>query len=277
MSTEPTPPTTTATAPTAPATPAPATAPNPAPPPAPPAEPNALATALSSGWEQFTKGELISYRLMALILVVVAAVGTTIYITRSNFKVASALWADFDSLNGSTSVSSLKEFAGKNPDTVPGRLAELELARALLGPDGIERFNSPDAAKRKEAVANVEQARDSFVKLAEAFKDDPVLKAVCWQGAAKAEASLVGMTKEGTTQRIGDPNKAVEYLDKVAEAAPDTDWGKDAKKLADILRNKNTQDQVFTLQASVYTIEKPTDPSLAPKAPTGGLPGVPVP
>lgn len=293
MSTEPKPPTTAATAttgtapaplaPTAPTTTAPAPAVTA--PPAPPAEPNALATALSDGWTQFTSGQLISYRAMAIILVAVAAIGTYVYVSRSNRKVDSGRWTEFDSLTGTTSVSSLEEYAKKNPNTTQAKLAELEVARTLLGPEGMDRFAVADPAKRKEAVENVEKARDSFLKLADGFKDDPLLKVVCLQSAAKAEASLVGMTREGTTQRIGDPNKAVEYLDKVAEAAPDTDWGKEAKKLADALRNKTTQEQVLLLQGSVYTSEKPTDPLSAPKSPFGapgglgggfdGLPGFP--
>lgn len=275
MSTEPTPPTTAATAPTAP------TAPNtPTPPPEPKAEPNALATALSTGWEQFTRGELVSYRMMAVVLVVVAVIGTTVYITRSKFQVESDRWTRFDSLNGSVSISALEEFAKENPNTAQARFAELDVARTLLGPDGIERFALPDAARRKEAVENVEKARDSFLKLADAYKDDLVLKVICYQGAAKAEAALVGMLKDGSLDQYrGDPKKAVEYLDKLAEAAGDTDIGKDAKKLADALRNQSAQDQVIQLQRSVYLIPAPAVPGLDPKAPTGdpfgGLPGLP--
>ncbi|MDY3559807.1 hypothetical protein R5W23_000977 [Gemmata sp. JC673] len=275
MSTEPTPPTTAATAPTAPTT-APTA---PAAPPEPKAEPNALATALSTGWEQFTKGELISYRAMAVTLVVAAVVGTTIYITRSNFKVESGRWTEFDGLSGSASVSSLEEFAKKNPDTVQARLAEVETARALLGPEGIERFSLTDPARRKEAIDNVEKARDSFLKLADAYKDDPIMKAVCLRGAAKGEAALVGMPKDGAPDQYrGDPAKAAEYLDKLAEAVPDTEWSKDAKKLAESLRSNPRQ--VIDLQDRAYAMPKPIDPGLAPKSPIdnpfgAGLPGLP--
>ena len=46
------------------------------PPPAtaPKAEPNALAASLNTGWEQFKQGKLISYPMMALILVIVGLV-----------------------------------------------------------------------------------------------------------------------------------------------------------------------------------------------------------
>ncbi|HEY1187412.1 MAG TPA: hypothetical protein VGE74_07120 [Gemmata sp.] len=278
MSTEPKPPTTAATATTGTA-PAPAapTPPAPTPPPAPPAEPNALMVALSDGWEQFRTGQLISYRAMAIILLVVAGIGTYWYVTWNNNKLASTRWTEFDALNGTTSVASLEEFAKKNPNTTQAKLAELEVARTLLGPEGMDRFAVADPAKRKEAVENVEKARDSFLKLADGFKDDPVLKAVCLHGCAKAEAALVGMPKEGAADQYrGDPKKAAEYLDKVAETVPDTAWGKEAKELAASLRN-NPQ-QVINVQDSAYTLPKPVDPLLAPKAPLppGGLSGLPV-
>ena len=91
-----------------------------------------------------------------------------------------------------------------------------------------------------------------------------------------AEAALVGMTKDNSTEFRGDPKKAIEWLDKVAESAPDTDWGKDAKKFADELRNLNTQDQVVKLQTSVYSALTPSLPGFDPKMPrdpTHGFPG----
>ena len=250
----------------------PATTTPPVAPPAPKAEPNALATALYSGWEQFKRGQLVSYPAMAIILLVVAGVGATVYITRSNRKVESAKWAELDAL---ASVSSLKEFAEKNPNTVQGRVATLEVARTQLGPEGVDRFVVQDPQVRKTAADNVEQARDAFARLADEFKDDPLLRAECLFGAAKAEAALVGMSKDGSADQFrGDPKRAVELLDKAADAAPDTDWGKGAKKLADTLRNQNTQQQVVTLQASVYTMSAPTAPSFDPKAPLGGPGGL---
>ncbi len=91
---------------------------------------------------------------------------------------------------------------------------------------------------------------------------------------AKAEAALVGMLKDGTLdQYYGDPAKVLEWLDKVAEAAPETDWGKDAKKLADDLRNMNTKQQVIDVQRMVYLMPtlSPSGPKM-PFDPTGKMP-----
>lgn len=242
-------------------------------PPVAPAEPNALASALAGSWEQLKQGQLIGYRLMAVVLLVAAGIGTALYISSSNRKVASAKWTELESL---ASVPALTEYVEKNPNTPQARIASLDLARAQLGPDGIDRFAAPDPQVRKTAVENVEKARDAFAKLVDEFKGDPLLKTICLLGAARAEAALVGMPKEGQLETFrGDPAKAIEWLDKVAEAAGETDWGKDAKKLADTLRNQNTQQQVAKLQASVYSIPTPTMPSFDPKSPLGGSGGLP--
>ena len=98
--------------------------------------------------------------------------------------------------------------------------------------------------------------------------------------AAKAEARVhVGIPKEGQLEQAAAANlaKAIEWLDKVTEAAPETDWGKSAKKLADVLRNQNTAEQVATLQAELFDLSStlpkfPYDPKM-PKDPIHGFPG----
>ncbi|AMV27152.1 hypothetical protein VT84_22310 [Gemmata sp. SH-PL17] len=234
-------------------------------------EPNVLAASLANGWEKFKQGQLVSYRVMALTLVIVAAVGVTYYILVSNKKVESSKWVEWDSLG---SVASMEEYAKKNPNTPQARLAALEVARIQLGADGIERLPAQDKDVRKKAVESIEKARETFSKLVDEFKDDPLLKTQCLLGAAKAEAVLVGMLKDDSLDQFrGDPKKAIDWLDKVAEAAPDTNWGKDSKKLADELRNLNTKDQIVKLQTTVYSIQAPSLPTLDPKMP--GLTGIP--
>lgn len=239
----------------------------------PKVEPNALTTGLSSAWERFAQGRLISYPMMALLLVLVAGIGVTIWIVRERRAAELAKWVELDGL---TTTAALEEFIKKYPNTKQAKLAELEIARTQLGSEGIDRLTVPDATVRKAATESVEKARDAFAKLVDDFKDDPVLKVECMLACAKAEAVLVGMPKEGQLVEFrGNPAKAIEWLDKVAEAAPETDWGKDAKKFADTLRNLNTQQQVVALHASVYdltpTLPKfPFDPK-APKDPAHGF------
>ncbi len=242
----------------------------------PKTEPNALAAGLSTGWQRFTQGQLISYPLMGVFLLVVAGIGVTWWIVHERRKAESAKWVELDGLSSN---SGLEEFAKKYPNTRQAKLAELEVARNQLGPDGIDRLTADRPEVRKAAIENVEKARKSFEKLADDFKDDPVINVLCLLACAKSEAVLVGLPKEGQIQEFrGDPKKAIEWLDKVAVAAPDTDWGKDAKKLADALRNLNTQQQVVSLQASVYDLRpKLPDPQAPgfPGGPHSGLPNIP--
>jgi hypothetical protein len=238
----------------------------------PKAEPNALATGLSTGWARFTQGQLISYPMMGVFLLIVAGIGVTWWIVHERRKAESAKWVELDARSTN---ADLEEFAKKYPGTRQAKLAELEVARNQLGPEGIDRLTADRPEVRKLAVENVEKARTSFATLADDFKDDPVIHVLCLLACAKSEAVLVGLPKEGQLQEFrGNPAKAIEWLDKVFVAAPDTDWGKDAKKLADALRNLNTQAQVVQLQASVYIM--PTLPKFdgkMPLDPTHGFPG----
>jgi hypothetical protein len=268
-------------------------------PPQPKAEPNVLAQSLAGGWEKFKQGKLISYTAMAVILLVVAAVGATWWIVSERRKAESAKWTELDEDYRLASPAALDEYAKKYPGTIQAKLAMLEIARTHLGPDGIDKMfikandlQTPSAGEsenkartiRDAAVKNVELAREEFAKLVDEFKDDPVIRVECMLACAKAEAVLVGIPKEGKVdfrdpgkplppaEGRGDPNKAIEWLDKVAEAAPDTDWGKDSKKLADALRNKNTEQQVRLLQNSVFDVS-PALPFGGPGIP--GMPGLP--
>lgn len=261
--------------------------PAPAPTPAtdatqPKAEPNALATWLSNAWTKFKQGKLIGYPLMALLLVLIAGVGVGWWILHERRKTEAAKWIELD---GIASVSELEKYAEKNPNSLQGRLAKLEVARMHIGPQGMDQMFikgsdlsaspfDPEADRkarelRATAIANVEKAREEFATLADDFKKDPVIRVECMLACAKAEAILVGIPKEGQlTERRGSPAKAIEWLDKVAAEAPDTAWGKDAKKLADALRNQNTQEQVATLQASLFDLSPslpPFDPTKRPK------------
>lgn len=239
-------------------------------------EPNALASGITTGWEKFKQGKLISYPMMALILFLIVGIGVTWWLLYERSKTQSARWVELDSR---ASEASLKEFIDANPGTIQAKIAKLEIARLHLGQEGVDRMyveaqipGDPESERRARetrdsGVRNVEKSREEFEELVNEFNHDLPIKVECMWARAKAEAALVGIPKEGQLdQRRGDPAKAIEWLDKVAEAAPETPIGKDAKKLADTLRNQNTQQQVVTLHASVFSVS-PSLPGAGPKAP----------
>lgn len=243
-------------------------------------EQNVLATKLTTGWDKFKKGQLVSYRTMALLLISVTAIGLFFYIRSGRRAEASARWSELESTNA---LDTLDEFGNKNPNTPAGNVAQLHAARYKLAAAGIEGLASRDATVQKKAVENIESARDAFEKLADAFKNDPVMKAQCLLGRAKAEAALIGIYKDGHTGDFrGSVPKLIEWLDKLAADAADTPWGEDAKKFADALRSGPTKEELERVQRGLYTIEKlpDTTPGYTPKTPgdtpeTPKLPSVP--
>jgi hypothetical protein len=243
-------------------------------------ETTALGQALLKGWEQFKAGQLISYKWMAIILIAVTAIILTWYILSEKNKERSKLWTELDNAN---SLTALEKFAESNPDTMAGRVADLDRARYLLGPDGIEKLPmAKDEAERDRAVGNIEKARELFTKLLDPFKDQPSLKLQCFMGLAKSEAALIGVEKPGSSAK-GSVDKLIEWLDKVAETADGTPWAEDAKKMASSLKaGSKSREEIVDIQRSLYNVAlRPSLPGGGPIAPAGpgdpgfGLPNLP--
>jgi len=232
-------------------------------------EQNALATKLTGAWTDFKRGQLISYKLMGLVLIVVVGLGVWWYITSESKKTVSKQWLEFDE---ASSIAKLEDIEKKYAKAPVGRISELVVARSLLGPDGIDQINATTADKRQKAIDNIEKAREEFGKLLPQFDKDPVFKAQCLLGLAKAEAALVGVPVKPTdlTQYRGKVSKVVEYLDQLAvTAAPDTPWATDSKKLADALRNDTAQTSAdFVRIQRALTMTSPILPELDPTAPS---------
>lgn len=239
-------------------------------------EQNALASRLSRSWASFKQGKLVGYKWMAIILLVVTALVLWWYISHERKKANSARWVALDAAN---TPAALEEVTANNPDTIQGRLARLQLARNQLGEAGIDQLSALGAEQQKKAVENIEKARTEFTALREEFKDDPVLKAECILGQAKAEAALVAVpTKpDQLTEFKGNIDKAIEYLDQLSEAAaPNTPWAIDSKKMADRLRGKD-RGEFINLMRGVFELPGASLPkSPGPLGPLGPLgPGGP--
>jgi hypothetical protein len=235
----------------------------------------ALAARLNRMWGNFKQGKLIGYRVMALFLILIAVVFTVWYITHERSKANSQRWV---SLEEASTQSAYEDISKTNPNTLQDRMARFQIARDHLGVNGIELLNAPRPDLRQRGLENVEKAREDLGKLLTEFNDEPVLKAECLLGLAKAEATMVAVpAKEGQlTEFKGSLSKVVEYLDQLAKAVPeDTPWAKDAKKLADSLRDPNSPSAHEFVQVQRSLFMPLTEPGAGsgPKFP--GMPGGP--
>jgi hypothetical protein len=230
-------------------------------------EQNALASSLGGAWSNFKQGKLISYRLMAILLLVCAGIGLWWYLAAGSAKAGSQRWMD---LEEASTIGKLEDVEKNNPNTVVAKAAKLLIARTQLGPDGIDLLTSARQELRLKAVENIEKARDAFGALLEQFKDDPVIKPECLLGLAKAEMALVAVpTGPGQlTEFKGKVPKVIDYLDQLAASAPDTPWATDSKKLADALRKDDSE--FIRVQRSLFSFAPPTpklDDPLHPQFP----------
>jgi hypothetical protein len=235
-------------------------------------EQNALASRLGRAWTNFKQGKLIGYKWMAVILLLITAGGLWWYISHERKRANSNRWVTLDEAH---TPSQLEKLAEENPGTIQAKLARLRLACYHLGEGGIDQRRAAIRPEHeKKAVENIESARAAFGTLLEDFKDDPVFKPICLLGLYTSEAELVAVP-DPPGQLIkykGDPEKSVEYLEQLAEAAaPGTPWATDSRKLADRLRGKDRDEFVrITREFSMPRPILPLGPD--PFAPPG-LPG----
>lgn len=231
-------------------------------PPAPAGDGTGFADRLSSGWQSFRAGQVISYRWMAFILLVVTAAGVGWYIWSESRKAESAKWVALNELN---SLDKLQQFQSQYPGTAAARVARMDEIRVLLGPQGLAVLRPrgrldfasprPDDAARKAAADNVEKARDLAEQAAGGeLKDDPTGRAECLYLAAVAEGELIGIPKgTGPGEYRGSVEKLIERLEAVAAAvADDNPWGQWARGRAAHLRQPSAADEYVQFQRNAY-------------------------
>lgn len=245
--------------PTTPPTPAPADAPTPR-------------AAVRAAWQKFKRGELVSYRVMAVLLIFGAGLVFFLYMTSQSHISDSKKWLD---LELASTPEDLEKISTEYRDSVPAQLAEFHLARIRLAPEGMGRLVTGDPQERQKAIASIELAKETFRKMADELKNSPVMQAECYLGLAKAELALVGITKEGRINEArGDTKTAAEWLDKLAAVAEGTPWGDDAKTLASDLRNPDVQmgQKIHSVQTSLYNMALFPPPRPGGMFGPGGMP-----
>jgi hypothetical protein len=219
--------------------------------PTQPAAPNPIAERLSSIWQDIKSGKILSYRMMAGILILAALIGLGIYLWVEGRTADSAKWVALDKAGTKDALE--KYIKDNGPDTTFGRVARLHLARYKLGPEGIEALNQP--GPKQQAIESIKAAQEDFRKLAEEFKDEPAFKAQCYYGLAKGEAALLGLDKYMPPGSTGaSVEKLIEYLDKLGEIDEKTPWCAKARDLSAALKdkNRNTRDEIVTVQRELY-------------------------
>lgn len=158
----------------------------------------------------------INPKFVGIVLGVALVGGLWWYLARESRRAASHQWTAFAELS---TQADLDKFAADNAKSLVGRVARLEQARILVGPDGITQLAGRDRERRKKAIENVEKARDDFAKLADEF-DDITLKGEALRGAASAELALVGIPKDGKPDDFrGSVEKAIEFYKRLAKVA----------------------------------------------------------
>ena len=229
---------------------------------------NALYRGLNTSWSRLKQGNLVPSKFLAVLVLAAVAGGLWWWFSGQSRKAESHRWADF---SGRTTSDQLQAFAAENPNTPAANIARRSRALNLLGPDGTDKLRSKDQVEWKKAVANVEAGRDELIAVAEAFKKDRVLQALCYRDAAVAERALIGVPKVGppdnapSNQRGTATRVAELYRQAAAAIGANTDAGAAFEKEAvEVEANARTILQTNSLlysKANSLGFDNPPTPS----------------
>jgi tetratricopeptide (TPR) repeat protein len=177
------------------------------------------------------------------VALVITMVYLWIYFANQSKTADSDRWAELNriiSANAWTaSPDELKRFADdkKNAGTPQARLARFELARYWMQSDRDLASLSRD--RRDEALRNVKEARNLYVKLIDESGDAPALAQEALMGAANG------------SETIGEIDQAKKHYEKLAKDYPQSVYGKHAaKQLERITNEKDDLDKLQTLIGS---------------------------
>ena len=180
-------------------------------------ETNTLAEGISSLVERAKSGQIWNrwtYRIIVLTVAAVLIGGLSWYLLHEGKKTTSRQWMEL----AQPTQDDLEAIAKSGKDTITTKIARLEQARALLGPEGLAVLPVRLSSQRNKGIANIQKARDEFTKLADELKGDKTLRVTCLQLAAEAELSLVGIPKDANSRdSLGTVKQAADLYDQAAK------------------------------------------------------------
>ena len=159
-----------------------------------------LGVRLGGFWNDFKQGKVIGYKWMAIILILVSAIGVSWYVISERRAATSHRWVEEEEAN---TIEKQEEISKKYPGTMLDKLARLQIARSLLGESGLEQLAANTSEQRTKGIENIEKAREMFQKLVEDFKNDRLFKSECYLALAKSEATARGCAHDARpTHRV---------------------------------------------------------------------------
>lgn len=234
-----------------------------------------LAERLGDWWQRFKRGQIISYRWMAIILIVIGVLIATWLIWSERRKSISANWLQVAQAESTESWRELAE-RSESQRNMAGTVARLQYARVLLD-QGLQQILAGPAEQRSAAAESVAKARQLFEELYTQTPRTSLFHAECVLGLAKAEAALVAVPvqPDQLDQFKGQVPKVIEYLQEFVAAVDGTPWAEDGQKLLEALQ-KN-EDEFVTVQRRLFSLAPPTLPSVPnlPPLPPGTPPSLP--
>ena len=157
---------------------------------------------------------------IGIILLVVLLIVIWFVVKGASDRRASHRW---EQLYAASTMDDLRDLADKNRNTVPGKAAQLEIARENLI-TGLDKLYDRD--ERPKALERLKEAADTFESLAKEFKSTPIIVQECLFGAAQA--------REAT----GDLKEALNLCDQFSERFSESKLAEEVEKLANKIKER---------------------------------------
>jgi hypothetical protein len=163
---------------------------------------------------------------------------------------SSSQWLQLES---ASDPAKLEQIIKENPGTIAARTARFQKSRMELQ-EGLRTLFSADRAR---AINNLIDARRNFLELAVQCANEPILVQEALTGAAKAEESLIGVTRsDNNGQPLGTLDRATELYGQVAKSYPDSYLGKAAANHVADLEKSRTDVEKFYAELNKFADSK---------------------
>jgi hypothetical protein len=183
---------------------------------------------------------------LAVVLIVVFAIySVSNYFNSRSRTQLSRSWLEFSVIGDPQTLQEWMRENQTNTKSAAIQAGNLQLARLLMGPLGLDRLSAPDPNVRSEALKSVELAREVYKDLANKFKQEPLIQAEALMAQARAEEALIGIPHpERVLEDLGSVVRAKAIYELLANEYKDTPQGKDAAKRLEILNQPGGTERV---------------------------------
>lgn len=227
---------------------------------------NELQNRLSSVWGALTSNSPTATRIWTIILIGLTVALCLVVYNRISPDTKSTIWTQLDF---AVNAEELKKVAEEHPNTVPGRVARLHLARTQVA-DASTRVGAMTPEMRSAAADQLEAAKKVYVELSTQKNLPDVILQESLSQAGRIEEILAAVPKKEGSGMRGSLDEAVKYYESLRARFPESPAAVGAARRADEIKSKRAE-----IEKLYAELNQSTASPTANSAPIGVQPELP--